>query len=89
MQQEELTDLIRDLNLSQEAAEILASRLKDVNWLGTGVSTTFYRTREHDSLPYFYFKNYSSKNLFAVKTSKGFYWKWECHNQRLDDAWGK
>ena len=51
--QEEVSDLVRDLNLSKEAAEILASRLKDKNCLRTGASITFYRTREKELLPYF------------------------------------
>ncbi|XP_076799763.1 uncharacterized protein LOC143444861 [Clavelina lepadiformis] len=51
--QEELSDLIRDLNLSKEAAEILASRLKDKNCLGSGASITFYHTREKELRPYF------------------------------------
>ena len=51
--QEELSDLIRNLNLSKEAVEILASRLKDKNCLRTGASITFYRTREKELLPYF------------------------------------
>ena len=38
--QEELSDLNRDLNLSEEVAKILASRLK--NFLRTGASITFY-----------------------------------------------
>ena len=60
--QEALSDLIGDLNLSQEAAEILASRLKDKNYLKTGASITFYRTKK---------KNYlrilaKKKNLFTI-----------------------
>ena len=55
---------MRDPNLSKETVEILASRLKDKNCLRTGASTTFYRTREKELLPYFskeeelvYYKN--------------------------------
>ena len=51
--QEEVSDLVRDLNLSKEAAEILASRLKDKNCLRTGASITLYRTREKELFPYF------------------------------------
>ena len=51
--QEELSDLIRDLNLSKEASEILASRLKDKNCLKMEASITFYRSREKELLPYF------------------------------------
>ena len=39
--QEELNDLIRYLNLSKEAVETLASRLKDKNCHRTGASITF------------------------------------------------
>ena len=48
-----MSDLVRDLNLSKEAAEILASRLKDKNCLRTGGSITFYQTREKKLLLYF------------------------------------
>ena len=48
----ELSNLIRDLNLSKEAAEILASRIKDKNCVRTGASITFYRMRKK-LLPYF------------------------------------
>ena len=51
--QEELSDLIRDLNLSKEASEVLASRLKDKKCLSVGMKVTFYRTRESDLLPYY------------------------------------
>ena len=43
--QEELSDLIRDLNLSKESSELLASRLNDRNLLQQGIKITFYRTR--------------------------------------------
>ena len=51
--QEKLSDLIRDLNLSKEASEVLASRLKDKKCLSVGTKVTFYRTRESDLLPYY------------------------------------
>lgn len=51
--QEELNDLVRDLSLSKEASELLASRLKDKNLLEQGTKITFYRTREKDLLPFF------------------------------------
>ena len=44
--QEELSDLIRDLNLSKESSELLASRLNDRNLLQQGTKITFYRTRD-------------------------------------------
>ena len=51
--QEELSNLIRDLNLSQNGSEILASSLKDKNSLSAGTTVTFYRTKEKKLLPYF------------------------------------
>ena len=45
--------LIRDLNLSKEASEVLASRLKDKKCLSVGTKVTFYRTRKSDLLPYY------------------------------------
>ena len=43
---EELSNLIRDLNLSKESSELLASRLNDRNLLQQGTKITFYRTRD-------------------------------------------
>lgn len=51
--QDELNDLIRDLNLSKEASELLASRLNDKNLLEQETKISFYRTREKDLLPFF------------------------------------
>lgn len=51
--QQELNDLVRDLNLSKESSELLASRLNEKNLLCPGTYITFYRTREKDLLPYF------------------------------------
>lgn len=51
--QEELNDLIRDLNLSKESSELLASRLKEKNLLYPGTKITYYRNREKDLLPFF------------------------------------
>jgi len=51
--QSELSDLIRDLNLSEDSSELLASRLKEKNVLQSGTKITFYRRREKDLLPFF------------------------------------
>ncbi|GBM86110.1 hypothetical protein AVEN_167766-1 [Araneus ventricosus] len=51
--QDELNDLTRDLNLSKEASESLASRLNDNNSLEQGTKITFYLTKEKDLLPFF------------------------------------
>jgi hypothetical protein len=49
----ELNDLVRDLGLSKQKSELLASRLKDKHLLAHGTSVTYYRTRESSFLPYF------------------------------------
>lgn len=51
--QDELSDLARELNLSKEASELLASRLHEKNLLQPGTKVSFYRTREKDMLPFF------------------------------------
>jgi hypothetical protein len=40
--QNELSDPIRDLNLSKDSSELLASRLKEKNVLQPGMKITFY-----------------------------------------------
>ncbi|XP_071748054.1 uncharacterized protein [Lepeophtheirus salmonis] len=44
--QPELNDLIRDLNLPKQSAELLASRLQVRNMLAQDTSVTFYRNRD-------------------------------------------
>ncbi|CAG9792218.1 unnamed protein product [Diatraea saccharalis] len=44
--QNELSDLIGDLNLSKQASELLASRLKEKNLLAPNVMITAYRKRK-------------------------------------------
>lgn len=51
--QVELNDLVRDLGLSKELAEVLASRLKEKNLLQENTHITFYRKREQDLLAFF------------------------------------
>ena len=67
--QEELSDLMRDLNLSKNASEILASRLKDKNRLSAGKKLTFYSTREKELLPYFC----PEDGLYTAKMLKAFF----------------
>ena len=43
--QEEFSDLIRDLNVSKESSVLLAPQLNDQNLLQQGTKMTFYRTR--------------------------------------------
>jgi hypothetical protein len=42
----ELSDLIRDLYLSKESSDLLASRLKEENVLHPGMKITFYQRRK-------------------------------------------
>ena len=51
--QQNLNDLIRDLSLSKESSEVLASRLKDRNLLQHGTNITFHRTRDKQFVPVF------------------------------------
>ena len=49
----QISDLIRDLNLSKELSELLAFRLNDRNLLQQGTKITFYRTRDDEFLRFF------------------------------------
>ena len=49
----ELNDLVRDLDLSKQAAEILASRLNEKHVLNSSEKVSFYRKRDELFLPYF------------------------------------
>lgn len=51
--QNELSDLVRDLSLSKKAAELLASRLNEKNLLDPGTKITLYRKKEQSLLPFF------------------------------------
>ena len=51
--QEEFSNLIRDLNLSKELSELLASRLNDRNLQQHGTKNTFYRTTDDEFLRFF------------------------------------
>ena len=51
--QEEFSNLIRDLNLSKESSELLASRLNDRNLQQHGTKNTFYRTTDDEFLRFF------------------------------------
>lgn len=51
--QAELNDLVRDLGLSKELSELLASRLKEKNMLHKETNVTFYRNREKSLLAFF------------------------------------
>ena len=51
--QKELNNLIRNLNLSKEFPEILASLLKDTNLLDKDTNVTLYRKRNAKLIPLF------------------------------------
>lgn len=51
--QSELNDLIRDLALPKESAELLGSRLSEKNLLSPGTSFSWFRNREKAFVPYF------------------------------------
>ena len=46
--QSELNDLIRDLNLPKQSAEVLVSRLQEKHFLKAGLNVSFYRNREEN-----------------------------------------
>jgi hypothetical protein len=53
MSQADLDDLVRDLNLSKESAELLGSRLKERNFLASGTTFAWYRHREQQFVNFF------------------------------------
>ncbi|KAI6658265.1 hypothetical protein LOD99_15536 [Oopsacas minuta] len=55
--QSERNDLVRDLDLPKQAAELLASRLKEKQVLDRFVKVFFFRKREEHLLPYFSVEN--------------------------------
>ena len=59
MFQIELNDLVRDLGLSKQAAEVLASRLKEKNLLDSFAKVSYFRTRDEN------FNFFSEVNLFV------------------------
>jgi len=51
--QKELNDLVRELGLSKEGAELLTSRLKEKNLLPKRTKTSYYRSRDESFRTYF------------------------------------
>lgn len=51
--QSELNDLVRDLALTKDGAELLGSRLNAKNLLASGTTYSWYRNRDKEFLPYF------------------------------------
>ena len=70
--QSALNDLVRNLGLSKESSELLASRLGQRNLLLPGIKVTFYRNRDEAFRKYF-----TKEDSFVY-----------CHDiQGLFDAW--
>ena len=78
--QQELNDLIRDLNLSNQGSELLASRLKEKNCLQPNAKITFYRNSETDILPFI-----SQDNDLVYCNNKIGFLKMKFSNYRPDD----
>ena len=51
--QSELNDLVRELSLSKESAELLASRVNEKHLLARDTKVTFYRNRDAELIPFF------------------------------------
>ena len=51
--QSELNDLVGDLQLTKEAAELFGSRLKEKKFLASGTSFSWFRNREKKFVPFF------------------------------------
>jgi hypothetical protein len=51
--QSELSDLIRELQLTKEKSELLGSRLREKNMLAFGVKFSWYRNREKEFRKYY------------------------------------
>ncbi|GFT51491.1 uncharacterized protein TNCV_51141 [Trichonephila clavipes] len=51
--QSDLNDLVRDLGLPKDTAEVLGSRFKERHLLNSGVSFSLYRCREKEFVPFF------------------------------------
>jgi hypothetical protein len=57
MSQDDLDDLVRDLDLPKESAELLGSRLHERNFLSAGTTFSWYRHREKDFVEFFSLKD--------------------------------
>ena len=60
-----LNDLVRDLNLPKESAELLGSRLQHNNLLAPNTTYSLYRQREKDLVKYF-----SMEETYRVSQNK-------------------
>ena len=79
--QGERNDLTRDLNLSKESSELLASRLKGINLLQPGTLITFYRKRHIEVLPYFTREN----DIVYCNNVAGLLWQLGVHQYDPQD----
>ena len=70
--QGQLKDIVRDLNLSEESVEILASRLGEHGILDSETKITFFRNRDNLLLRFLVRK----MTLDIVITSQAFLQKW-------------
>ena len=68
----ELNDLVRDLYLPKQYAELLASRFNEKILLSNGTSVTYYRSREASFRKYFS----STAKLCIAEISKDFFLRW-------------
>lgn len=57
LSQQQLNDWVRDLELSKDKSELLASRMQEHGFLAAGVKTTVYRNRHEPYAKYFTKKN--------------------------------
>ena len=51
--QAELNDLLRDMALPKDSAQLLDSRLQEKNLSTHGISLSWFRNREKDCVPYY------------------------------------
>lgn len=79
--QQELNDLVRDLGLSKENAELLASRLQEKNCLIERTKVSFYRNRDLQFRKYFS----KEKNLVYCNDVKNLISEFKCMNYNADD----
>lgn len=79
--QQELNDLVRDLGLSKENAELLASRLKEKGLLTKNTKVSFYRKRDEPFRPYFSHDG----SLVFCNNIKGLISEFNCINYNPDD----
>ena len=68
--QSELNDLIRDLNLPKQSAEVLAFIMHEKHLLKCGTSISFYRNREEKLRKYFH------SDCQLVQMLRGFFLLW-------------